>query len=162
MYNDDLMKYDLARHRYVLTPDYVSQQLNINLDEVVLANGFVGDVANEVEKILNRVSMLIYNWIYSICAFHYETEKELAMNELARQPLMDAMGEQLEYMINDGDLSLYSGVDIESKTAMDRNNLDKVVISRQAKLIIANADIVKVAYYLGDRDIKPTYEEDGY
>lgn len=160
--NDNNMRYNMETHRYTLTPEHVANVLNINLDEVLNTSGFVGDRANEAEKLLERVSRITYNHIYKYCAFKAKTERMLALDEQYRTTIMEVMGEQLEYMINNGDLTAYAGVNVDTMQGMDKRVLQRAAFSSLAHEMLVNKGIIRCAYYLGQKDIIPKYEDEGY
>nr|DAE44743.1 MAG TPA: hypothetical protein [Caudoviricetes sp.] len=59
--NDEKMVYDLDLHKYILTPDAVSQDLNINLYDLFKNSQ---DPDNDIRVFLRRLSIELYSIIY--------------------------------------------------------------------------------------------------
>lgn len=160
-YSDNYLSYDMLRHRYVLTEKYVEEKMNVSLSEILDTSGNVLDVSNMSNILLSRVSMQIYNYIYNWTALKNECERRLALDETLRQPLMDAMAEQLIYIINNGDIASYAGINMSNGMVINQHDKRLSEIAPIAKDIIINAGIIHI-WLTGERDIKPTYEEDSY
>ena len=78
-YSDNQMTYNERAHRYVLTTESVLEDMNIDLG-AVLNTSDVADVAIAQEQFLDRVSRIIYSWIYSVNPLRFRTEREIALN----------------------------------------------------------------------------------
>ena len=162
MISDNYMKYDTRKHRYVLTNDYVREVMNVELSDVLNTSGSVADTANMPEIVLDRVSMLIYGYIYRNSAYTNRQERELALDGAHRPHLMDAMTEELTYILNNGDVSAFSGVNAVSGLSIDPIRMRQAEIAPLARDIIESRGLVSRGVQWGMRDIAPTYEEDGY
>lgn len=162
MISDNYMKYDMRKHRYVLTNDYVREVMNVELSDVLNTSGSVADTANMPEIILDRVSAQIYGYIYRNSAYTNRKERELALNGTYRPHLQDAMAEQLTYILNNGDVSAFSGVNAVSGLTIDPIRMRKAEIAPLARDIIESRGLVSREIRWGMRDVAPTYEEDGY
>ena len=160
-YDNNEMFYNKRKHRYVLTEECVLEDMNIDLS-VVLNTSDVADVANAAGKLLDRVSMLVYSYIYKIVPFRYKTERALALEEENRLPLYEAMKEQLLYMLNNGDFSALAGINLENGTVIDSARLRGAEVSPIAKDILIDAGIVRAYIDKKERDITPHYEQEGY
>lgn len=162
MISDNHMKYDTAKHRYVITNDYVREVMNVELSDVLNTSGSVADTANMPEIVLDRVSALIYGYIYRNSAYTHRQERELALDGTHRPHLRDAMAEQLTYILTNGDVSAFSGVNAVSGLTVDPIRMRQAEIAPLARDIIESRGLVSRAIRWGCRDITPTYEEDGY
>lgn len=160
-YSDDKMVYNFEAHRYVLTEEYCSNQLNVNIAEVLNTAG-VADIANAPERFLDRISRIIYSYIYSINAFKYETERKIAQTEQCRKPLMNAMGEQVLYTLNNGDFTAIAGVNAQTGATLDKKALRGAEIAPLSKDELINSGIVCAVRPRWLQDIIPLYDEEGY
>lgn len=160
-YDNNEMFYNNRKHRYVLTEECVLEDMNIDLG-VVLNTSDVADVANAASKLLDRVSMLIYGYIYKAVPFRYKTERALALEDENRQPLYDAMKEQLLYMLNNGDFSNLSGINLDNGMVIEQSILRGAEIAPIAKDILIDAGIVRAYIKKNEKDISPNYEQEGY
>ena len=159
--SDRYMAYDANAHRYVLTDAFVCEKMNISL-EPLLDNSLSLDLANGKAMLLDRVSAMIYSYIYRLCPLYYYKERELALVEAYREPLMLAMAEQLRYVIFNGDISLASGLDIHGGSALDRRAMRSREIAPMARDILSSAGILQICVPPGVREIEPRYVEEGY
>ena len=160
-YSDNLMTYNERVHRYVLTQECVLEDMNIDLG-AVLNTSDVADIGNAPERLLDRVSMQIYEWIYSVNPFRFRTERELALHEKNRYFILEAMKEQLLYILNNGDLTAVSGVNIDTGMAIEEQRKRSSEVAPLAKDILINADIVKAFVPMYEREIVPNYSGEGY
>lgn len=155
------MIYKKALHRYVLTQSYVLTDMNIDLRNV-LNTSDSADIANVAEKLLDRVSAAVYGWIYDVNPLRFRTERELALNDGYRSFIRDAMKEQLLYMLNNGDLSGVSGVNIDTGMTIDERRLRSSRVSSMAKDLLIDAGIVKAYVPMYEREIVPNYMGENY
>ena len=88
-YNDEYMVYDYKVHRYVLTPKYVAEQMNIDLSLIKP----MGAVAKEniPQEILRKISRTVYTQIYAVSNQNKRQEWELAKYSSARPIIMQAI-----------------------------------------------------------------------
>jgi len=159
--NDATLQYDFAKHRYVLTKTGAESALNVSLESVVDTSVSL-DTANEVTRLLERVSDLVYGFIYNSAFLHFKTERAMALEERYRPFLQEALLEQLRYIILEGDLSLYSGVNAVNGTAMDKKALRGAEIAPRVRDILINGGLYCPRVFWGEKDIAPTYQEGGY
>ncbi len=160
-YSDNQMTYNERAHRYVLTQECVLEDMNIDLG-AVLNTSDVADVASAAEKFLDRVSMQIYAWIYRVNPFRFRTERELALNPNIRPYLYDAMKEQVFYVLNNGDLSALSGVNVDTGMTVEERRKRSAEVAPLAKDILIDAGIVRAFVPLYEREIIPNYQGEGY
>ena len=155
-YSDNYMTYDKESHRYVLTNERVIQKMNINLG-ALLDTPYSVDISAETEQFLDRISRMIYGYIYRVCPHRYAKERELALESEHREHLMSAMEEQIRYVMFNGDLSLYCALDTHVAEASRKGE-----IAPLARDILASSDIIKMAVPRNSRDIEPQYEKEEY
>ena len=160
-HSDYEMTYNKRSHRYILTEEYVLGVMNIDLKDI-LNTAESADMANASGVFLGRISKLIYSYIYRIVAFKNSTERDLALDERKRDVLRDAMAEQVIYVLNNGDFSGFSGVNLQSCIAIDEKRIRAAEIAPLARDILINAGILTPIVPRFKRDIEPRYEEEGY
>ena len=160
-FNDYAMIYDKSHHAYVLTTEDVLVNLNINLPNELRTNGLAADEANEAEKLLERVSKIIYRFIFSHTTKPKKIERQLALDPSFRDTIKEAMEEQLLYILANGDLTNVSGINTETGAVISRETLKSSSISPASIEILLNAGLL----YCGIcwvPDITPKYDEEGY
>lgn len=109
-YNDKFMRYDYNAHRYILTADYLTE-LGIDVEsragESVLSQ-------NVINNVLNRVSILIYSYLYRFNDMQ-TIQYIIACCPSARNIIKDIMGMQALYMFTIGDLTMSDKNDVRDK-----------------------------------------------
>lgn len=159
---DELMFYDFEEHRYILTAKDILDVKGENL-ATRLNRGRANNIENVVGDFLDEVSTTIYNLIYSANNKNTEQCYLVAKTKTGRRLIKKAMEEQCMYMLNNGDLNLFSGVDVRKGQVME--NFDARAYSPKAKNILATI-IPEVGYsllYSGQIYFKaPSYEEGNY
>lgn len=102
--SDDSMVYDYTKHRYILTPQYVLNNLGIDLYEKMGGARTVNTTTAINVLLDNRISQKIYAMIYA----HQDKqlmEYVLAKSPSARKVLLEAMSEQLLDLVTYGENS---------------------------------------------------------
>ena len=160
-YSNDHLAYDSSVHRYKLTELGVLQRLNRNLGDVLADNGGASDPRNEPNIVLDRISRQIYGFIYSHTAAPMRREREMALNPAYRTPLMEAMEEQLIYVMTNGDLSAHNGVNLDTGMAVDYDRVRRAEIAPMARDILTRCGLLSVVIDY-QRDITPDYEGEEY
>lgn len=160
-YSNDHLAYDASVHRYKLTELGVLQRLNRNLGDVLADNGGASDPRNEPNIVLDRISRQIYGFIYSHTAAPMRREREMALNPAYRAPLMEAMEEQLIYVMTNGDLSAFNGVNLDTGMTVDLDRMRLAEIAPIARDILTRCGLLSVVIDY-QRDITPDYEGEGY
>lgn len=146
-YNDTYMTYSPEKHRYVLTLDYANDVRNIDLLDI--SDGEVNN-NNAAVQVLEKVSRQIYNHIYLHAMHRYRTERALAIDAGNRQVLMDAMGDQLEWLVENGDPSNIADQALQT-------------VGYAAHDTLLAAGLLFTGNNSGERqDIVPRYQEEGY
>lgn len=159
--SDNHMIYDKSVHRYKLTELGVLQRLNRNLGDVLADNGGASDPRNEPSIVLDRVSRQIYSYIYSHTITPRRKERELALNHAYRDPLMEAMEEQLIYILSNGDMSAHAGINLDTGMTVDPARMRQAEIAPMAVDILRRLGLVNVSIAEW-RDIIPDYEGEEY
>lgn len=169
-YNDTYMRYDYDAHRYVLTTEYVAQKLNIDLVARINPSGSI-DRAQAAVLLLERASQNVYSWIYENGGDNTVQEWILGTDKQARRMLMDAMGEQVLYLLANGDLGLTAGVDGATMSGAGQSLFAEARVAPNVKALLQrnlNAYGCPIIF-LGrfpltksQRDRLPAYTEDNY
>ena len=146
-YTDKYMNYSFEKHRYVLTLAYASDMRNIDL--LSLSDGEM-NTNNAADQVLDKVSRMIYNYIYRHAWHRYRTERALALEAEHRQVLMDAMGDQLEWMVANGDTYLNAERELPGVCPMAHETL-----AAAGLLFSGNNSMERL-------DIAPEYAKEGY
>ena len=160
-YSDNHLTYDASVHRYKLTELGVLQRLNRNLGDVLADNGGASDPRNEPNILLDRVSRQIYGFIYSHTAAPLRREREMALNPAYRAALMEAMEEQLIYILNNGDMSAHTGINLDTGMTVDPTRMRQAEIAPMARDILTRCGLCSVVINYWT-DIVPDYEGEGY
>lgn len=106
--NDENMKYDINLHRYVITDEAVASRYGISILDTVDSTSST-DTDQLSARLLSRVAMIIYTYIYRHAAVHDETEYVLSLPRY-RQFIEDAELELCYAMlINNTDPSIFYG-----------------------------------------------------
>lgn len=128
-YSDDFMIFDEMTGHYVLTAKFALDRYGLELYESVNErNSTNAQIA--VNAILRQVSNLIYNFIHNFSIYNKRQDCIIATDPRMRKVIMEAMGEQLLYMSQVGDLS--RSTDPEKR---------KLAIDETAKEILINSGI---------------------
>lgn len=158
--NDYAMTYDKSRHRYILTTEDVLVNLNINLHAELRTNGLAADEANEADKLLDRVSRIVYQHIYIHASSPRKMERRLALDPGLRDIIREAMEEQLLYILANGDYTTLSGINTETGAA-HTESIRAATVSPLAGEILMNAGLLFVGIEWMP-DITPAYDEEDY
>ena len=128
-YSDDYMTFDEATGRYVLTEKYMLDRYGLDLyNRANERNSTNQQLA--VQAILKQCSNVIYNFIHGYSIHNRRQDHIIATVPAMRNVIMDALGEQLIYMSQVGDLS--RSTDPEKR---------KLAIDENAKNILINSGI---------------------
>lgn len=111
MYSDEMMVFDEAKKRYILT-DQCALAQNINLDQELNSAGVTAK-NNLPDQILDRVSKTVYNYVYAHGGRDVK-QRKMAEDDSYRPFIQDAMIEQLLYFMTNGDLNQLARVDVQS------------------------------------------------
>ena len=111
---------------------------------------------------LDRVSRQIYAFCLRATPTPYKREQMMALDPAKRVAIRDAMAEQLIYVLNNGDLSAYTGVNIETGATIDPARMRAAEIAPLARDVLLTHGLCSPSFSLYDRDITPRYSEEGY
>lgn len=103
-YDDEYMRFDEIKRRYILTDKALLHNTGINLKTRLNAKGSA-NVQATINGFLDRVSALTYRFIYQ----HNNPamlQRLIATAPSARPIIQEAMLSQAVYMLTEGDLSL--------------------------------------------------------
>lgn len=103
-YSDEYMTYDEMTWHYVLTSKFALDRYGLDLFENVNDRN-AANVQLAVNAFLKRVSTLVYNFIHNYSVDDKRQDYLIAHNDCLRAVIQQAMGEQLAYMHEVGDLS---------------------------------------------------------
>lgn len=162
-FNDNTMTYDNVTHRYILTPEFVLAQTGINLNQV-LNPAFSVEQQQLAQQWLNQISHDLYMWVYEQNANNVVQEFWLACIPTLREYIRDAMLQQVLYVLKNGDLNMYSGVNLKSGQIMDKRLLVQVAVApnaqRELNRIVPELGIaITYSGYIG----RPTFKlREGY
>lgn len=131
-YSSDDMTYSTETHRYTLTPEYVLKETGITLQQV-LNPGLMSQPQQVAQIFLEKISKSIYKYIYETNRENYKQEYLLAKLPTLRKIIREAMLQQVLYVLNNGDLAIYSGVNVKTGQIMDLRQLQQAGISPDAK-----------------------------
>lgn len=121
-YDDEVMRYDYNAHRYLLTEQGVLTELGENLNLILNATADANP-STLAERILKRVSQTVYMYLYRDTANEQWLEYILAKHPPLRERVKEMLQAQLLYMLMNGDLGLYSGVNVAKAQVADINAL---------------------------------------
>lgn len=127
-YDDEYMIYNYRMHRYVLTDKAVFDILGENLN-VILVD------AEPVTKnaFLKKVSNTLYEYILSASQSPDYIEYIMAKDGSLREMIRDMLISQVEYMLANGAVDSYSGINMAKGHYID---LDKIRNGRQVSLTV--------------------------
>lgn len=145
-YNDSAMIYDINNHFYVLNSNFVLNEMAIDLIRELKAQD--SPIRSKIEeRYLSRVSLLIYNFIYSFNQNNSIDYMEylLAKKPEWRTPIQKALEEQVLFMSVNPDVSQTRGVNLIKGTKLQTKRED--AISPIAQDILQNAGILYTGYF---------------
>lgn len=161
-YSDDHMIYDKEAHRYRLTELYVLQRMNRNLSAILADNGGASDTLNEPAVLLDRVSRQVYSYCYRLTPYPKARERLMALDETKRTAIRDAMAEQLIYVLTNGDISAYSGINLDTGATLDPVRMREAEIAPMARDILIASGIASPTFSRFGREIVPDYDGEDY
>ncbi len=127
-YSDNEMTYDYAKHRYVLTIDYVRNVLGVDLTAEYNTNNSVTSPI-VLKSFLDNASSEVYNYLYA----HNNTKTIqyiIAKCESARAIIKEALSKQVLYTVFNGDLGFSS-----------KKEEQEMSLSKYAKEILDNQEV---------------------
>lgn len=149
--SDELMIYDPVTHRYYLTVEDVRARLGEDLNEILNPMGDINP-STLAQRFLRRVSQTVYLYIYSDTMNRDYLEYILAIYPPLRERIQEMLEAQVTYVLTNGFIGDYSGVNIAKGQAMDLQALRGAVQVAPAVEQIANEFIPGLGHslkYLG-------------
>lgn len=116
--DDDVMIYDKTVHRYVLTKEGVLTHLGVLLEETLNSTGDANP-STLPDRILRRVSQEVYLYIYQFGMNSAWIEFLLACYLPLRDIVCEMLQEQLLYVLTNGFVSDYAGINIARGNVME-------------------------------------------
>ena len=162
-YDDEYMKYDYDEHRYILTERAVLDKSNINLAERLNHGGEV-NIERVAHIFLDEISEFVYSQIFDYSSQPAIQEYQIAKIPSARNVIMRAMLKQVDYVLVNGFLNQYSGVDLKKNSKID--GISGRYLAPLAKSILSSplGETKVPLLYAGKYAMifEPKYEEMGY
>lgn len=159
--DDEVMTYDHARHRYVLTAKGVLSELGENLEIVLNASGDANP-STLADRLLRKISQTVYMYLYQDSLSPDWLEYILAKYPLLREWICEMLQAQLLYVLTNGFISDYSGVNIAKGHTVDPNWLrGRARIAPEVE-DIANRFIPGLGYSLKYCGLLPIVPRDRY
>ena len=122
--SDGAMVYDYDRHFYVLTYEYVKQETGVDL-QLLISSPFIVDKNVAVANMLKDISAQVYNFVYSYNARYNDYQEYLmAKSPKARDFIKEALLKQLSYVIRNGKLNEFAGINVSYNQMNAVNLLD--------------------------------------
>ena len=138
-YDDEYMTYDYRLHRYVLTDKAVLDILGENLN-VMLVNS----ETTTKNAFLRKVTNTVYEYILSASQSPDYIEYILAKDENLRDMIQEMLISQVEYMLANGAVDSYSGINMAKGHYID---LDKIRNGRHVSMLVEQkANAILPAY----------------
>lgn len=150
-FNDEEMVYDYKRHRYYLRGSYVLNELGENLDVLLNTSGDANP-STLTTRFLRRVSDIVYNWIYQDSMNHEWLEYIMALHPPLREVIKDMLISQTLYVLNNGFVADYTGLNIAKGQSMPIRELRGAAKVSDEVEMTANRFIPGLGYslkYLG-------------
>lgn len=111
-YNDSAAVFDETSQRYVLRKNYLETKTGIKLTALV-RQPFIADPTTAINDLLDQISQEIYDFIYSYNGNMRYQKYIAAHSELARQYIIEAMVSQFRYILRNGKIDEYSGINLD-------------------------------------------------
>lgn len=162
-FSDDYMTYNDKTHRYTLTKKAVFDWLGINLDTRLNVSR-LDNASAAADIALQGISRHIYGYIYARTRYKTYIEYVLAKNPECRGILQQAMLNEVDYTINNGDFWQYAGVNLSEGRAMDLSTLRdaRVVSADTEQLLYQPLSCGLMLCYQGNMSIPPFLAYEGY
>lgn len=151
--NDKYTIYDIKKHRYILTENYLTMVLGVDLQSLMSSNSGVNSTIL-INSLLDNISSEVYNYIYK----HNNTQTLqfiIAKCDSAKEIIKEAMGKQALYVIYNGDLGFST---IKEETEMSLNKYAKEIIDNQ----VVEETKTTLTYTGSYRFFAPSYESGEY
>lgn len=140
-FSDIHMKYDMKSHMYILTKEFMRDEYGIDLDSVLDSKGDANPVTL-ADRWLKRISLVLYEYIYS-----YSSDREcsmyiLAMRQDFRDTIRTALGEfAFATLSNNIDYSIETGLNPNSGVILTEDFINSQGIPIGIKRILFSSGI---------------------
>lgn len=124
-YSDEVLKYNYDAHRYILTADGVKKRIGVDLN-VVVKSAFIPDKTTAVNQFLDDVSDEIYAYVYSYNIDNNYQEYLMAKSPQARENLEQAMLRQIQYILTNGKIDDYIGMNMDFSQVNANHKLEDI------------------------------------
>lgn len=115
--DDEYMTYDFRKHRYALTEKAVFDEVGVNLNDITGGN------VTDKNLFLKRVSADVYSYLLDGSRSPEYIEYILAVDTDLRSIVYDMLIAQAEYVMLNGAVSMFAGVNLTKGTAVDISRL---------------------------------------
>lgn len=113
------MAYDISYEENITTNEDMLHYKGINLEDEF---GPQDDVGNQVKRSINDVEL----WLIDFCCLNYDFNKTRDnLSPFQKESFKRAVCEQIDYILDNGDLRNMSGIDTTSGLVIDFNELNK-------------------------------------
>lgn len=105
------MYWDMQEHMYVLTPEYVKDKTGVDL-YLMMNDSYITDKTVATKRVLEKISRQLVEFIYSYNFDNDYQEYLMAKSEMARELIRSALLLQLEYIVRNGKINEFVGVNV--------------------------------------------------
>lgn len=144
-YDDNYMVYDYRLHMYVLTERSVAESLGVNLTELIPDLG-TNNNTTMVKRRLVECSQAVYRYIYEDSWNSEFLEWILAKLPILRDKIYTMLLAQLSYILDNGQINAYSGINLAKGTAIDIKLLRGVAKVADTVQEIASKEDIGMGY----------------
>lgn len=135
------MAYDISYEENITTNEDMLHYKGINLEDEF---GPQDDVGNQVKRSINDVEL----WLIDFCCLNYDFNKTRDdLSPKQKESFKRAVCEQIDYILDNGDLRNLSGVDQETGMVIDASILNKRGISPTAFMILRRVGMCNLRRY---------------
>ena len=106
------MVYDFEEHKYILKLDYVTQKTGVDL-VLKMNSPYIVDKTTAANSFLRNISEEIYAYVFSYNLDNDYQEYLMAKSPLAREALRTAFLAQLGYILRNGKIDEYVGINLD-------------------------------------------------
>lgn len=135
------MSYDLEYSDNITTNDDMKHFKGIDLEE---ENGPQDDVGNAVKRQINDVEL----WLIDYCTIYYSfSGSRSTLSDFQKEYFKRAVCEEIDYILDNGDLRGLSGVNQETYQVIDLKALEKRGLAPNAKLCLRRCGMANIKRY---------------
>lgn len=139
-YDDAYLKYNYMRHRYELTEQAVFEELGLNFKEFSDMETLDANPSTMGNRALKEVSTILYTYLLEDTMNPDWLRYELATVPELRSVIMEMLLAQAGYMLDNGNIATFSGLDIYNGKAMERYKIKEAII---APSVVAMAERIQ-------------------